>query len=72
VTHPISPERRRRLAALADHHDRWVADAEPRAGFQPEGRPAGSDYSQHHVDVDAAPADEDAFHARARQIMGID
>ena len=67
----MHPERRRRLVALGEAHRRWVAAAEPRAGFDPAGRPAGSDYAQHHVDVDADPVDEDAFHAEARQIMGI-
>lgn len=71
MTRPVSPERRRRLVALADFHDRWAAGAEPRAGFRPETRPAGSDYNQHYVDMDATPVDEDAFHAGARQIMGI-
>lgn len=71
MTRPISPLRRARLVALADFHDQWAAGAEPRAVFRPEGRPGGSDYNQHFVDVDAASADEDVFHAGARQIMGI-
>lgn len=72
MTEGMSPERRARLVALGELHDRWVPAALPDAGFRPDTRPAGSDYQQHYADLDAAPADEDAFHRQARAIMGLD
>lgn len=70
----MDPERRRRLVALGQLHDQWSREQEAAAAaaFDSSARPAGSDYNQHHVDVDAAGAAEDAFHARARRIMNID
>lgn len=70
----MDPERRRRLVALGEWHRRWAAgaDADATAEFRPEGRRDGSDYNEHHVDVDADPALEDVFHAGARHIMGLD
>jgi hypothetical protein len=67
----MNPERRRRLVALGKLHQEWSADTEgsAAAAFTPRG--PDSDYNQHHVDVDAPPAAEDEFHARARRIMGI-
>jgi hypothetical protein len=66
---PISAERRRRLAALADLHDEWAAQHLAGAEFDPSGRPQGSDYNQHYLDVNPDPAAEDEFHARARAIF---
>lgn len=65
----IDPELRRRLVALGNAHDEWVDGklATDPGPFRPEGRKPGSDYNQHHVDLEA---DDDAFHDRARQIMG--
>lgn len=68
---PPPAEKRRRLAELAAWHDQWATRHMSTARFRPGGRPAESDYGQHFTDLDAAPAAEDEFHARARQIMGI-
>lgn len=68
----MSPERRAQLVALGKAHDQWIDGALPEAEFHPDQHPAASDYQQHNADLDAAPADEDAFHAKARRIMGID
>jgi hypothetical protein len=68
----MTPERRARLVALGKLHDQWVDGALPDAGFHPGQHPAGSDYQQHNADLDAAPQDEDAFHRRARAVMGLD
>jgi hypothetical protein len=68
----MDPERRRRLVALGDAHRQWVEGALPEAEFQPDSRPAGSDYQQHYADLEATPKDEDAFHRRAGKIMGLD
>jgi len=66
----MNPDRRRRLIALADWHQEWVEAnlARASAEFDSRGRKPGSDYNQHHVDVDA---DDDEFHAEARRILGI-
>ena len=72
MTAGMTPERRARLVALGKTHDEWVDQALADAEFQPKGRPATTDYPIHYADLDAAPADEDAFHAKARKIMGID
>jgi hypothetical protein len=63
---PPSEERFRRLAALAAWHDEWVARKLADAPFNPEGRPEGSDYNLHYVDLEA---DDDEFHARAQEIL---
>ncbi|MEV6798532.1 hypothetical protein AB0M91_09310 [Micromonospora rifamycinica] len=70
----MDPERRRRLVALGDLQREWADKHQgaAAAAFDPSGRPAGSDYNQHHVDVDAPAAAEDEFHTKARKIMGID
>lgn len=65
-------ERRARLVALGKLHDQWAAGALAGAEFHPDRRPATTDYPQHYADLDADPAAEDAFHAKARQIMGLD
>lgn len=71
---PVRPSetRIRRLRELGEWHDEWAATHGASAGFHPDQHPKpGSDYNQHHVDLDATPEAEDAFHARARQIMGL-
>ena len=49
---PISETRKRRLRALAAAHDAFV-QSNLDAPFHPEGRPFGSDYNQHSVDLEA-------------------
>jgi hypothetical protein len=62
-------EYQRRLAELADWHFEWVQrKLNQKLEFEPGGRRRGSDYNQHFVDMDN---DDDEFHARAREIMGI-
>jgi hypothetical protein len=68
----MTPERRARLVALGELHDKWVDHALPDATFDPESRPAGSDYQQHYADLDAAAADQDAYQRQARKVMGLD
>ncbi|MEV5412116.1 hypothetical protein AB0K60_25175 [Thermopolyspora sp. NPDC052614] len=67
-----SPERIARLRALADLHDEFVRRNADSAPFHPEGRPAGSDYNQHHVFLEMPAAEQDEFFRRAREIMGLD
>lgn len=69
----MDPERRRRLVELADWQAEWSRrhQGTAAAAFDSSGRPQGSDYNLHAVDVDAGGEAEDEFHARARQIMGI-
>lgn len=65
-----TPERVRRLNALADLHDRLVAAQVDSAGFDPTAHPKkGSDYNQHNVDLDGDPAALDAFHAAAMKLL---
>ena len=61
-----SEERIRQMAALAAWHDEWVERKLAEAPFDPEGRPEGSDYNLHYVDIEA---DDDEFHQRARAIL---
>ncbi|MFI6162250.1 hypothetical protein ACIA59_20190 [Micromonospora haikouensis] len=68
----MDPERRRRLVALGDLHREWAEKHDTSTPFDPDGRPQGSDYNQHHVDVEAAAADEADFVRRADRIMGVD
>ncbi|WP_091453193.1 hypothetical protein [Micromonospora inyonensis] len=68
----MDPERRRRLVALGDWHREWADKQDTAAAFDPSGRPPGSDYNQHHVDVDATGPAQDEYHTKARKIMGID
>jgi hypothetical protein len=69
----MDPELRRRLVALGELQRQWSARHESQTPYAPgENRPAGSDYNQHHVDVDASAAAEDDFHREARRVMGID
>jgi hypothetical protein len=60
-----------RLRKLAAWHDEWVAKWADRAGFHPEDHPKpDSDYSLHHVDLDAPPEAQEEFYRRAREITG--
>lgn len=70
----IDPERRRRLIALTEWHREWVARHQQAAdeAYDPSQGPVGSDYNLHYVDLEAPAEAQDEFHARARQIMGID
>jgi hypothetical protein len=71
---PPSPERRRRLNALADLHSRWVDEHLPSASFD-AGRARAqtpSDYNLHYLDVNPDVAAEDEFQRQARVIMGLD
>lgn len=67
----VNAERRRRLIALGELHDRWVREnaASTSAHFDPSGRKTGSDYNQHHVDLDADGAAQDDFHEQAMRII---
>lgn len=67
----MNEERRRRLIALGELHDRWVADNLAAASdrFDPSSRPEGSDYNQHHVDVDAPGEALDRFDEQAMRIV---
>src|SRR5688572_7073446 len=67
----MSAERRQKLIALGELHDRWVADNLASAGkaFDPSGRKDGSDYNQHHIDVDADGAAQDEFDRQALAIL---
>ena len=63
--------RAEKLRELARVHDEWVGDHLEDAPFHPEGRPEGSDYNQHHVDVDAGGAAEDDFTQRTAHIFSV-
>ncbi len=69
----IDPELRERLRALAKWHDEWVADqiAAGVTGPTPPDRDGPSDYNQHFADMEASAAEQDRFHARANEIMGL-
>jgi hypothetical protein len=65
------PDRAARLDRLAQWHRQWSRRHRGASTLRPRGE--GSDYNQHHLDVDGADAAaEDEFHDRARRIMGID
>lgn len=70
---PVTPARVERLRALAAWHTEWFAGqvAARVDGPVPASRPEPSDWNLHVPDLRAAPDAEDAFHARAREIMGI-
>lgn len=55
-----------KLGALAAWHYEWALGRVDGAAFDPEGQ--GADYNQHYVDLEA---DDDEFHTRAREIMGL-
>lgn len=62
-------ERIDHLNALASLHDSWVAANAGAAGFDPEGRPATSDYNIHHVDLDATPKAAADFATKASPLF---
>jgi hypothetical protein len=70
---PVRPsaERVARLAALGRLHAEWAAEHRGEAEFMPEGRPEGSDYNLHYLDVNPPVAAEDEFHQRAKAIFGL-
>lgn len=67
---PGHAEASRRLAAW---HAEWERRRLRTDAYRPDpGRPDGSDYPQHWLDVDgASPAAEDVFHNQARRILGL-
>ncbi len=69
---PVSPEVRERLVRLGELHDEWVDEQLARGDvpFNPEGRPEGSDYSQHYIDLEASGEALDEFNRRAGEIEG--
>jgi hypothetical protein len=68
----MSPERRRRLAALARVHHEWTMRHLASSAFHPDKHPKpGSDYNQHHLDIEATPEQLDELHSEARRVMGI-
>lgn len=63
-----------RLRQVRELHDRWVLRnlAGAASGFDPAAHPKpGSDYNQHHVDVDADGAAQDEFARAARRVLGL-
>ncbi|XVU25800.1 hypothetical protein ACQPZJ_01710 [Actinoplanes sp. CA-054009] len=67
-----SPERVARYRALAEWQAEWTAKWADRAGFKPGEHPKpDSDYSLHHVLLDAPPEAQREFYERADEIMGI-
>lgn len=70
MVHPAVAARQRALAAW---HTEWTAGqiAKGVDGPVPDGRPEDSDYNLHVPDLAASATDEDAFHAKARKIMGL-
>lgn len=67
---PRSPEVIRQSIALGKLHDEWVDEQLARGDvpFNPEGRPEGSDYSQHYIDLEAPAEALDEFQRRADEI----
>lgn len=61
------------MIALGELHAEWVADNLEAASrnFDPSGRKEGSDYNQHHVDLDADGDAQDRFFDEAMRIMGV-
>ena len=68
------PEVARQSRELADWHAQWVQQqlAAGSVPFNPEGRPEGSDYNQHYVDLEASPEALDEYLAGVRRIKGLD
>jgi hypothetical protein len=69
----VSAAREDQQRALAAWHEEWNTEqiAAGVDGPVPPGRRSPSDYNLHVPDVAADPADEDEFHRRAREIMGL-
>lgn len=67
----MTPERKAKLAAIANLHDQWVTRNLPSAGenFDPSGYRGNTCYPSHHVDIDADPGAQDEFHAAATKIL---
>lgn len=66
-------DQRRQLSKLQRLHHGW-SGGQVNAGVDgpvPAGRPAGSDFNQHVPDLDAPGSAQDAFHTKARKIMGL-
>jgi hypothetical protein len=62
LTRP-SPERRRRLTAVAEAHHQWTLEQLPRTDVPFRPRDENSDYNLHHLDVEADGAAEDDLQA---------
>lgn len=71
---PVDPQVRARQRALFAWHDEWSGEqiAAGVDGPVPPGRKQPSDYNQHVPDIEAPGAEQDRFHDRAKQIMGLD
>lgn len=67
----MNATRRARLVALGRLHDQWVDEhvAAASDSFDASKWPEGSGYNVHHVDIDASPEAQDAFHRQATAIM---
>lgn len=63
--------RREKLSAINRMHTEWVRAnlAEGSKAFDPSGRKTGSDYNQHHVEIDAGGQAQDRFEQDARSIL---
>lgn len=60
----MNPARAAKLRAIREAHDTWVGEHTEAVGarFDPAAHPKpGSDYNQHHVDIDADGAQLDEF-----------
>jgi hypothetical protein len=59
----ISEARRRKLQAEADAHAQWASEhaAHPMDPAKAAARKPGSDYNQHHLDVDPPDGAEDRY-----------
>lgn len=64
----VSELQKKRLRALGRAHTRFVL-ANIDAPFHPEGRPEGSDYNQHSVDLEAPPEAQRDFYQLGLAIM---
>lgn len=66
--------RREKLRALREEHDKWALDNEEDAArrFFPDDHPRpGSDYNLHNIDIGASAAAQDAYAATAARILGL-
>jgi hypothetical protein len=68
----VSPERRRKLAAIADGHDEWIRahQAHPMNPAASAERPDGSDYNQHDLDVHPPEGAEEHLHQIIARRLG--
>jgi len=69
----VTTTRQERLEALANLHSEWVGKNLAKASkvFDPSGRKKGSDYNQHHVDLDADGEAQDAFADAAMALFPV-